>query len=331
MQSPRSFNQLSNDGQKQLYHVSNQHLQIISPSQFNFSNNKNIILKSDNNISNGNIIIIRENCQNYLYLRNQNDCCCRCYQNNVLSQNEDDCYCKYCQFGTCNRQYDEKYIHVKLSDDDKDKFIKCWSPRLAILYNESYIQASSDMKTNKYVINSKTRSKFTYLKDKHYGLLSIVVDIIFKGKSLILNPPLIYILEDENTNEIYHATWCKSCMGAKNNLCPSYSDLNEYFEPSFKYHDSGAQMCLAVTETPNGLEIHSPLEFTMNTHDIKNAATPNFAKEYIDNCKNLSSEDNVDQIPLAKSFPAEIINIHTNITKPTIRKIYNGKINSLVI
>ncbi len=248
----------------------------------------------------------------------------------LIIQNENVYYCKYCQFGTCVKQKKEhlKIIHHKLSNDEKDMFLKVWHWRLAISgdYTRVYNKAFKDLAENKFIEDSKTRSKFSYIKAANYGLLSIVIDIIIKGKLLILNPPLVYILKDENTNDIYQASWCKYCMGTKNIQCPSFKNLNEPFEPSIKYHELGIQMCLPVTMTKNGLKIHSPPHITLSTSELKKFATQNLAKEYADDYISDSSELDECEIPFAKSFPVEIISIHMNITKPSIQKIYNDKI-----
>ncbi len=248
----------------------------------------------------------------------------------VITQNENEYYCKYCQFGNCDKRKTEhlKLIHKKLTDIEKDMFLKVWHYRLAIddSYESVYSKAFDDLAENKFIEDSKTRSKFSYLKDKNYGLLSIVIDVIFKGRLLILNPHLIYFLKDENTNETHQASWCKYCMGVQNIRCPSYKNLNEYFEPSIKYHDSGIQMCLPVTMTLKGLKIHSPPHITLGTRELKKNANSNLAKEYAGECPSKLTEPDYREIPSAESFPIEIINIHVNITKPSIQKIYNGKI-----
>ncbi len=248
----------------------------------------------------------------------------------VITQNENEYYCKYCQFGSCIKREIEhlKIIHKKLSDVEKDMYFKVWHWILAmsVSYETIYEKAFGDLVENKSIEDSKTRSKFSYIKDKGYGLLSIVIDVIIKGKLLILNPKLIYILKDENSGDVYNASWCKYCMGAQNIQCPAYKNLNEYFEPSIKYHDFGIQMCLPVTMSNKGLKIHSPPHITLGTHEVKKNANANFAKEYANDCPKEFGGPDYREIPFAKSFPVEIIDIHMNITKPSIQKIYNAKI-----
>ncbi len=250
--------------------------------------------------------------------------------NHIPTQNENEYYCKYCQIGTCVKREKEhiKIIHRTLSNDEKDKFISVWHWRLAIResYKSVYKKAFDDVAKNKFIEDSKTRFKFSYLKDKNYGLLSLVIDIIIKGKLLILNPFLIYILKDETSNNIYSATWCKYCMGAEENKCPSFKNLNDKFEPTVKYHNLGIQMCLPITMTKNGLKIHSPSYIMLGTIEIKKIATSTFSKDYANDYTGDCSELDEYEIPFAKSFPIEIIDIHQNITKPSVQKIYNDKI-----
>ncbi len=250
--------------------------------------------------------------------------------NHVLTKNENEYYCKYCQIGNCVKREKEhlKIIHRQLTDDEKDTYLRVWHWRLAISgdYERNYKKAFDDLAENKFIKKSETRSKFSYLKDKNCGLLSIVMDIIIKGELLILNPQLVYILKDENTNDIYHASWCKTCMGAKNIQCPSYEILNGNFEPSFKYHEFGVQMCLSVTMSKVGLKIHSPSYITKGTRELKKIADSKLAKEYANNYLSASSELDYRETPFAKSFPTEILDIHWNMTKPSIQNIYDDKI-----
>ncbi len=248
----------------------------------------------------------------------------------VITQNENEYYCKYCQIGNCVKREKEhlKIIHRKLTDDEKDKFLKVWHWRLAIddNYDSVYKKAFGDLLENKFIEDSKTRFKFSYLKDKNCGLLSLVIDVIIKGKLLILNPPLIYFLKDENTNEIHRASWCKYCMGVQNIQCPSYKNINEYFEPSIKYHKLGIQMALAVTMTENGLRIHSPSHITLETRELKKNSNSNMTKEYAGEFPSKLTMPNYREFPRARSFPIEIIEIHLNTTQPSIQKIYNDEI-----
>ncbi len=248
----------------------------------------------------------------------------------VITQNENEYYCKYCQIGNCDKRKTEhlKLIHKKLTSDEKDVFSKVWHWRLAIddNYDDVYRKAFGDLLENKFIENSKTRSKFSYIKDKGYGLISIVIDVIIKGKLLILNPHLIYILKDETTNDIHNASWCKYCTGVQNIRCPSYENINRYFAPSISYHDLGIQMCLAVTMTKNGLKIHSPSHITSETREVKKQCNSNFAKEYANEIPSKLTQPDYREFPHRESFPIEIIDIHQNITKPSIKKIYNDEI-----
>ncbi len=242
-----------------------------------------------------------------------------------LSQNENDLYCRYCQFGNCDGRGDVNTIHKKLTEDEKDKFLMVLHTRLAATdnYEYSYYKALKNLEKNKFIEDSITNCKFTYLKDNNYGLLSIVIDSIIKGKLLILNPPLVYILEDSETNEIYHATWCKYCTGATDSKCPSFKNLNERFEPSIKFHQYGVQMCLPVTMTNNGLKIHFSPHIKFGTQEIKKLANSELAKEYANENYEPYYEVYDNDIPFAKDFPIEIIKKHVNNTTKK-QKVYNG-------
>ncbi len=248
----------------------------------------------------------------------------------IVTQNEGEYYCKYCQMGICDKREKDylDIIHRKLTWEEKEEFLKVWHWRLAINdnYEKGYKKARNDLAENKFIKDSKTRSKFSLSKDKKYGLVAIVIDVILKGKLCILNPFLVYMFKDETTNENYYLSWCKCCVGASNNQCPSFKNLNEDFEPSIKDHDLGIQMTLPVTLTENGYLIHSPLNITTSTCKLKKIANPNLAKEYIVDHSSEKFEQDKRDFPLAKFFPEEILNIHMNITKPKIQKIYNDKL-----
>ncbi len=248
----------------------------------------------------------------------------------VFTQNENEYYCKYCQIGNCVKREKEhlKIIHRKLTYDEKCKFTFAWHLRLAMSdsYARVYKKAFDDLAGNKFIEDSKTRSKFTYMKDKKYGLLTIVIDVIFKGSLLIFNPHLVYILKDENTNNVYQASWCRECVGATTKcLCPSYTILDEHFKPTMGFDNLGVQMRTHVTMTTDGLKIHSPLCITKQTYEVKKIANPNFAKEYATERYQGETYPKME-FPLPKSFHDEILNIHKNVTKPSIKKIYNDEI-----
>ncbi len=245
----------------------------------------------------------------------------------VFPIKDNEYYCKFCQFGNCTRKENKniKIIHHVLTPEEKDKISFVWQPSLAVRHaNKSgYFKALNELANREFYPpkESSTRSKFTFDGNANFGILSIVIPVIYKGSIGILTPSLIYIFKANNT--IHNLTWCKACMGAKSGQCPVF-DINKTFNPQVCYHKSGLQMELAVTMTKkNGPKIHSPLFITSKTRELKKNATSSYAPEYFNGgCASASSQD--DDIQLTNNVPQGIAEKHKNETKAEINKVYGG-------
>ncbi len=248
----------------------------------------------------------------------------------VFPIKDNEYYCKFCQFGNCTKKENKniKIIHHVLTPDEKNKISFVWQPSLAKrnANKSGYCKALKELANREFYspTKSSTRSKFTFDENANFGLLSIVIPVIYKGSLGILTPSLVYIFKDNNS--IRELTWCKACMGAKKSQCPVFDIIIKDFKPTVCYHKSGLLMELAVTKTKkNELKIHSPLFITSKTQELKKIATSSYASEYFNGgCASASSEQDDGDIPLTNNVPFGIIEKHKNETKAGINLVYGG-------
>ncbi len=228
--------------------------------------------------------------------------------------------CSFCQTGNCDMKPRINVAHIILTPEDKNLYFKklIWHYRLAkkSASRINYLNAlGAYVKNEKLKANSERKSIFTF--NGKNGILTAVIPVIFKGDLAILNPPLIFLLNNGNTTE--KATWCEMCMGAKRTQCAAFEMIqNSNFEPASRFTKFGCQLDLAVTMTEKGLKIHSPMEITLATHEVKSYALKNNEKDYID-LGGASSECDVGVKPIATVFDNNLIAAHKN-TEPTFNK-----------